>query len=174
MKGKRRMAIFPLAGQVFRGGPSSPPGSGRSFPGTLRTAAMAGVLTVLGGVAWAADPIAAGSGVASGASELLARLPPGVTFAITTLGFGGIAGWSVGYTLKKFAKMVALLIGTVMIVLQMLAYRQYLTIHWEKIESAVPPEGLQSAWVSLMSVVTYNFPFAGAFAVGFYLGFSKG
>ena len=141
---------------------------------------MAGVFVATAGTALAAGgtgKIAGtgiGSHIATGAADLLARMPPEVTFAITTLGFGGIAGWSVGFTLKKFAKMVALVIGTVMIVVQALAYRQYLTIHWEKIEQAVPPEGMQGIWMSLMSIVTYNFPFAGSFAVGFYMGFARG
>jgi uncharacterized membrane protein (Fun14 family) len=101
-------------------------------------------------------------------------MPPQVSFALKTLGFGGIAGWAVGYTLKKFAKAAALLLGTVIIALQILAYHHFVTIHWEQIQAAVPPEELQNVWIGLMSIVTYNFPFAGAFAVGFYLGFAKG
>ncbi|RCK81227.1 MAG: hypothetical protein OZSIB_2096 [Candidatus Ozemobacter sibiricus] len=112
--------------------------------------------------------------LASGAAALLAQMPPQVSFALKTLGFGGIAGWAVGYTLKKFAKAAALLLGTVIIALQILAYHHFVTIHWEQIQAAVPPEELQNVWIGLMSIVTYNFPFAGAFAVGFYLGFAKG
>ncbi len=123
----------------------------------------------------AGPPASSGAaGLASGAAALLSQLPPQLSFALTTLGFGGIAGWAVGYTLKKFAKAVALVLGTVIIVLQILAYQHYVTIHWEQVQSAVPPEGLQSLWMGLMSVVTYNFPFAGAFAVGFSMGFAKG
>ncbi|NLI75168.1 MAG: hypothetical protein GX442_01850 [Candidatus Riflebacteria bacterium] len=155
----------------------------RVFP--RATGLLTGGLLAVSGLAWAAGgtpirapaPAAAApvaGQVASGAAQLLSQLPPEVTFAITTLGFGGIAGWSVGYTLKKFAKAVALVIGTVVIVLQILAYQHYLTIHWEQVQTALPADNLQSLWMGMMSIITYNFPFAGAFAVGFYMGFAKG
>ncbi|HQG27523.1 MAG TPA: FUN14 domain-containing protein, partial [Candidatus Ozemobacteraceae bacterium] len=107
-------------------------------------------------------------------SGFFSQLPPEVNFAITTLGFGGIAGWCVGFTLKKFAKMAALVVGTVFIAIQYLAYNQYVTVDWDKIRQTVPDSGLQQIWMGLMSVFTYNFPFAGAFAAGFLLGFRKG
>lgn len=133
----------------------------------------------------AADAWAAGAGVAAGgaaavspgvASEpgFLVHLPPEMNFAITTLGFGGIAGWCVGFTLKKFAKMAALLVGTIFIAIQYLAYNHYVTVDWEKVRRTVPESGMQQLWTGLMSIFTYNFPFAGAFAAGFFLGFTRG
>jgi len=113
------------------------------------------------------------SGVASGAG-LLSQLPPEVNFVVTTLGFGGIAGWCVGFTLKKFAKMAALLIGTIFIAIQYLAYNHYVTVDWEKVRHTVPESGVQQLWAGLMSVFTYNVPFAGAFAAGLFIGFRQG
>lgn len=186
----RRPADGPCQARGVRQGDQAclagrPPGTlpTRTFP--LAPGLLTGGLMAVSGLAWAAGgtpiraPAPAPTGpavgqVASGAAQLLSQLPPEVTFAITTLGFGGIAGWSVGYTLKKFAKAVALVIGTVMIVLQILAYQHYLTIHWEQVQTALPADNLQSLWMGLMSIITYNFPFAGAFAVGFYMGFAKG
>jgi len=70
--------------------------------------------------------------------------------------------------------LAALFVGTVFIAIQYLAYNQYVTVDWEKIRHTVPDSSLHQVWMALMSVFTYNFPFAGAFAAGFLLGFRKG
>jgi len=146
---------------------------------TAHLCSIAGLAVVfLASEAWAAGSGAAGtaavtSGVASG-SGLLSQLPPEVNFVVSTLGFGGIAGWCVGFTLKKFAKMAALLIGTIFIAIQYLAFNRFVTIDWEKIRNTVPDSGIQQLWAGLMSVFTYNIPFAGAFAAGLFMGFRQG
>lgn len=104
----------------------------------------------------------------------LPGLSPEMTYTMATLSFGGIAGWSVGFTLKKFAKAAALVLGIVFMAIQGLAYNHFLTVNWTQIQKMVPEPTIQNAWMSLMSVFTYNFPFAGAFIAGAYLGFSKG
>ena len=114
------------------------------------------------------------SSTASGTPNLLTQLPPEVQFAVTTLGFGGIAGWCVGFTLKKFAKLMALLVGTILIAIQFLAFHKFIAIDWVKIRETVPDSSLQQLWLGLMSVITYNVPFAGAFAIVFFLGFRNG
>ncbi|MBF0408344.1 MAG: FUN14 domain-containing protein [Candidatus Riflebacteria bacterium] len=101
-------------------------------------------------------------------------IPPETKLLLTNLGFGGIAGWCVGFTLKKFAKMAALIVGIGFMAVQFLAYNQYLEINWQKVQSNVPQDSLEKAYVSGMSLLTYNFPFAGAFAGGFWLGFKSG
>lgn len=133
----------------------------------------------------AADAWAAGTGAAAGGasalpagtasgSDFLAQLPPEFNFAVTTLGFGGIAGWCVGFTLKKFAKIAALVVGIIFMAIQYLAYNHYVTVDWEKIKQTVPESGMQQVWTGLMSIFTYNLPFAGAFAAGLLLGFRRG
>jgi uncharacterized membrane protein (Fun14 family) len=97
-----------------------------------------------------------------------------VNFFVTTLGFGGIAGWCVGFTLKKFAKMAALVVGMIFMSIQYLAYNNYVTVDWEKIRQTVPASGMEQLWAGLMSVFTYNLPFAGAFAAGLLMGFRRG
>ncbi|PKL44883.1 MAG: hypothetical protein CVV41_05655 [Candidatus Riflebacteria bacterium HGW-Riflebacteria-1] len=91
-----------------------------------------------------------------------------------TLGGGGLAGWAVGFTLKKVAKLAALVLGVCFISIQYLAYNRYITIDWERIKTTVPDETIEQSASSLMSVLTYNLPFAGSFAVGFWMGFRKG
>jgi len=104
----------------------------------------------------------------------LPTLPPDVKFALFTLGGGGIAGWAVGFTLKKFAKMAALVVGVAFISLQLLAFNKFITIDWEAIKNCVPDESIEQSATSVLQIVTYNLPFAGSFVVGFWLGFRKG
>lgn len=101
-------------------------------------------------------------------------LPEDIKFILMTLGGGGLAGWAVGFTLKKVAKLAALVLGVCFISIQYLAYNRYITIDWERIKTTVPDETIEQSASSLMSVLTYNLPFAGSFAVGFWMGFRKG
>ena len=101
-------------------------------------------------------------------------LPDDVKFILMTLGGGGLAGWAVGFTLKKVAKLAALVLGVCFISIQYLAYNRYITIDWDRIKTTVPDETLEQSASSLMSVLTFNLPFAGSFAVGFWMGFRKG
>ena len=101
-------------------------------------------------------------------------LPADVKFILMTLGGGGLAGWAVGFTLKKVAKLAALVLGVGFMSIQYLAYNSYITIDWERIKKTVPDEQLEQSANSLMSMLTYNLPFAGAFLVGFWMGFRKG
>ncbi|GAB4270470.1 MAG: FUN14 domain-containing protein [Candidatus Rifleibacteriota bacterium] len=124
-----------------------------------------------------AQELASGSVVpmlAASGSQLLESMPPELKFTIVTLGSGGIAGWAVGFTLKKFAKLAALIVGVAFITIQYLAFNRYITIDWERIRQSVPDETIEQSWTSLMSMLTYNLPFAGAFLVGFWMGFRKG
>jgi len=119
--------------------------------------------------------------VASSASETVKlaveafKIPDNYRFILTTLGAGGIAGWAVGFTLKKVAKIFALILGIVFVTLQVLAYKKLISIDWSKIESLVAGnQELENSVSGVMSVITYNLPFAGSFIIGFWLGFKKG
>lgn len=111
---------------------------------------------------------------ASGTPILDQLLGQNGTFLLGTLGGGGIAGWCVGFTLKKVAKVVAIFLGVTFVTLQYLAYKNLITIDWGKFQSAVDKQYLEQAGEGLMGFLTYNLPFAGSFLVGFWLGFRKG
>lgn len=121
----------------------------------------------------AAPELATATANASG-TTMLDAMPPEIKFTLLTLGSGGIAGWAVGFTLKKMAKLAALVVGVAFISIQYLAYNQYITIDWDRIRQSVPNESIERSYTGLMSVLTYNLPFAGSFIVGFWLGFRKG
>ncbi|MBQ3643153.1 MAG: FUN14 domain-containing protein [Candidatus Riflebacteria bacterium] len=117
---------------------------------------------------------ASDTALASGSAVLDQLLGGQGTYWLATLGGGGIAGWCVGYTLKKVAKVVAIFLGITFITLQYLAYKHVITVDWTKVQNAVDKQHLEQSAQGLMSFLTYNLPFAGSFLVGFWLGFRKG
>lgn len=117
---------------------------------------------------------ASDTAVASGSAILDQLLGGQGTYWLATLGGGGIAGWCVGFTLKKVAKIVAIFLGITFITLQYLAYKHIITVDWNKVQNAVDKQHLEQSAQGFMSVLTYNLPFAGSFVVGFLLGFKKG
>lgn len=94
------------------------------------------------------------------------------------LGFGGVAGAVVGYTAKKLTKLVALALGLVFIVIQVLIYFHFIAVDWQAIEHSAHEVWSDAHGVTLADrawqVVSANLPFGGAFAVGFGIGFKVG
>lgn len=107
-------------------------------------------------------------------NDLVATL----TRPLAGLGFGGVAGFVVGYAAKKATKAVAIFLGFVFIAIQVLAYYGVLEVHWETVQTGAEKiwegqDGLtlaDRAW----HVINYNLPFGGGFLAGFLLGFRKG
>lgn len=94
------------------------------------------------------------------------------------LGFGLVAGFAVGYALKKLGKLVAVALGLVFVLVQVLAYQGFVTVHWSEVQARVDPilgrDSLGSVWDGLLGVLTYNLAFAGAFVPGLVLGLRRG
>jgi uncharacterized membrane protein (Fun14 family) len=94
------------------------------------------------------------------------------------IGFGMVAGFAVGYALKKLGKLAAIALGLVFILIQTLAYQGFLTVNWGEVQARVDPlferDSLASAWEGLLGVLTYNLAFAGAFVPGLVIGFRRG
>ncbi len=94
------------------------------------------------------------------------------------LSFGAIAGFAAGYALKKVGKIVAIALGLLFVVLQVLAYYGFVSINWVEVQSRVNPllegESLNSFWQGLLNVLTYNVTFAAAFVPGFIVGLRRG
>ena len=94
------------------------------------------------------------------------------------LGVGLVAGFAVGYALKKVGKLLAVAVGLVFVVVQVLAYQGLLTVHWGEVEARVDPllriDSLEGTWRSLVELLTYNLAFAGAFVPGLVLGLRRG
>ena len=94
------------------------------------------------------------------------------------LGFGGVAGAVVGYTSKKVTKLVALALGLVFIVIQVLVYLKFVSVDWGAVQTGAEHVWADAAGVTLADraweVISANLPFGAAFAAGFALGFKLG
>ncbi|MBM3464158.1 MAG: hypothetical protein FJX76_18840 [Armatimonadetes bacterium] len=94
----------------------------------------------------------------------------------TNVGLGLVSGWAVGFTLKKIAKLAAILLGISFVLIQILVVNKFLAINWPGLAAAFAQISKKSTAQSphWWSLLLYNFPYAGSFAVGFFLGFKKG
>ncbi|MBZ1407879.1 FUN14 domain-containing protein, partial [Escherichia coli] len=64
--------------------------------------------------------------------------------------FGGLAGYAVGYALKKVGRFLAIALGLLFIAVQLLAQAGYIQVDWTRIQKDVEPllkqPGLQNLW----------------------------
>ncbi len=94
------------------------------------------------------------------------------------LGFGGVAGAIVGYTAKKVTKLLALLLGLVFILIQVLVYQGFITVDWGAVQKTAEGVWVDPAGTTLAdrawAILTGNLPFGGGFIAGFALGFKLG
>lgn len=94
------------------------------------------------------------------------------------LGFGGVAGAIVGYTAKKVAKLAALALGLIFIVIQGLVYLHFVSVDWQTVQHTATNVWRDANGVTLADrsweILTANLPFGGGFIAGFALGFKIG
>ncbi|TBH20483.1 FUN14 domain-containing protein [Thermus thermamylovorans] len=92
--------------------------------------------------------------------------------------FGGVAGYAVGYALKKVGRLLAILLGLLFVALQLLAQAGYVQVDWTRIQRDVEPflqqPGLQGLWERLLATLTHNLPFGASFVGGLILGLRAG
>ncbi|OZJ06167.1 hypothetical protein BZG36_00990 [Bifiguratus adelaidae] len=89
------------------------------------------------------------------------------------LSFGTVLGFCTGYLIKKVGKLFAMAVGVGFIFLQYLSQKGYITVHWDRMETAYvgvsSKEGRKNAWNRLVGFLTYNIQFKAAFTAGFVL-----
>lgn len=97
---------------------------------------------------------------------------------IGQLTFGGVAGFAVGYAIKTVGRWVAIILGLIFVVVQVLASMGYIAVDWTRIQRDVEPllqqDQIKGAWDALVRVLTTNLPFGGAFVAGLLLGLRRG
>ncbi len=105
-------------------------------------------------------------------------MTPDLTPYLGQVTFGGLAGYAVGYALKKLGRLLALLLGVFFIGLQFLAQAGYIEVDWTRIQKEVEPllaqPALKGLWERLLATLTYNLPFGASFVAGFLLGLRAG
>lgn len=107
------------------------------------------------------------------APDLTAVLP-----YVQQITFGAVAGFIAGYALKKVGKVVAIVLGLLFVAIQLLAWSGFVSVDWGVIQRQVDPllevDSLERSWRGLVSMLTYNIPFAAAFVPAFILGVRRG
>jgi uncharacterized membrane protein (Fun14 family) len=99
----------------------------------------------------------------------------------TSLGIGGIAGFLIGYAIKKVIKIMMVITGLFLAALLYLSYQGILTVNWDKLEaSATAATTMATSSIPGLSnqimpiVQNFGIPLTGSFAGAFVLGFMKG
>ena len=99
-----------------------------------------------------------------------------LTAILSTLGVGGLLGYGAGVAIRSVTRLVGCLIGVVFILMQVLAYYGLAQWHWDKIGELITGPGASAAHgasSALWKILTYNLPFSGGFAAGFYLAMKR-
>jgi len=121
--------------------------------------------------------VAAAAGVVASRAVDLPALGPLLPL-VEQVGFGALAGFVAGFAVKKIGKLAALLLGTLFVVVQGLAWVGYVQVNWSAVQADAAPwleeASLRQGWGALLDVLTYNLPFAAAFVPGLLLGLRRG
>lgn len=102
-----------------------------------------------------------------------------------SVGFSGIAGFLIGYTIKKVMKLMLIIIGLFFAALAYLAYQQIITINLDKFAATSQQAitGIQNATGNTIpnvadqatsALANIGIPLTGSFAAAFVYGFMKG
>ncbi|AFU58253.1 FUN14 superfamily-containing protein [Candidatus Nitrososphaera gargensis Ga9.2] len=107
-----------------------------------------------------------------------------LAFTGTSVGFGGIAGFLIGYAIKKAIKIMMIIVGLFFAALAYLNYQGIVTINWDKLSASASgvTSGLGNATGQIAGVsdqiaptlINFGIPLTGSFAAAFVLGFMKG
>lgn len=86
------------------------------------------------------------------------------------ISFGGVLGFAAGYSIRKVGKAMLFLVGTEVVVLQYMAYREWLTMDWRRLGHDLAPKLSRSTWEGLVEILVYKMPFSAAFSGGLVAG----
>ena len=105
-------------------------------------------------------------------------------FIASSVGFGGVAGFLIGYAIKKVVKITLVLIGLFVAALAYLGYQGIIVVNWDKLsaQASNATSGIgnvtgQAAGATdqfANAMVNFGIPFTGTFAAAFVFGFMKG
>jgi uncharacterized membrane protein (Fun14 family) len=116
--------------------------------------------------------------------------PSSLASFATSIGFGGVAGFLIGYALKKVMKVILIIVGLIFVGFIYLEYHKVLSIDWNKIQlsvenglsgivnmtnGSIPAEVPWGSGQLISATLTnYGIPITGSLAAGFVIGFVKG
>ena len=107
-----------------------------------------------------------------------------LAFIGTSIGFGGVAGFLIGFAIKKAIKLMMLIVGLFFAALAYLNYQGIVTINWDKLgaQTTEATTGLGNATGQIAGIsdqiaptmINFGIPLTGSCAAAFVLGFMKG
>lgn len=105
----------------------------------------------------------------------------------TSIGFGGVAGFLIGYAIKKVMKLALIIVGLFFAAIAYLAHQQIITINWDRFaaSSQQAVTGIQNVTTgggaipgavdqTASALANIGIPLTGSFAAAFVFGFMKG
>lgn len=86
--------------------------------------------------------------------------------------FGTLIGFATGYALKVLGRGLLVVFGVEYIILQILSYKNFITVNWQKILASGSPvwDKRRSYFDSLLRMLTSKIPFKAGFVGGLYMG----
>lgn len=100
---------------------------------------------------------------------------------VTSVGFGGMAGFLIGYAIKKIMKILAVGAGIFFTALMYLESQNIVNINWDKLQiasqnavSTLTSAAGQIPLASSTSSINFALPVTGSAAMGFAIGFMRG
>jgi uncharacterized membrane protein (Fun14 family) len=99
---------------------------------------------------------------------------------LTTVGFGGLVGFLIGYAIKKIMKILAVGAGIFFTALMYLESQNIVNINWDKLQivsqnavSSLTNAAGQIPLTSTTSSTNFALPITGSAAMGFAIGFMR-
>jgi uncharacterized membrane protein (Fun14 family) len=105
----------------------------------------------------------------------------------TSVGFGGITGFLIGYAIKKVVKVILVIVGLVFVSFVFLEYQKIITVNWNKIQTSaieaignatsgqvMQGGGIPGAEHITTTMNNFGIPITGSLTAGFVLGFMRG
>jgi uncharacterized membrane protein (Fun14 family) len=98
----------------------------------------------------------------------------------TSIGFGGMAGFLIGFAIKKVMKILAVVAGAFFTALIYLESQNIISINWDKLQTT--SQGALTTLTNAVNVIpvlsttstNLAIPLTGSMAMGFAVGFMKG
>jgi len=107
-----------------------------------------------------------------------------IGFILASVSSGGIAGFLIGYAVKKGIKIIMTIAGLFLAGLAYLNYQGLVSVNWEEVvsmsSSAVTELSNSTGYVSVVdsqvvpTLMNFGVPLTGSFATGFVFGCLKG
>jgi len=88
-------------------------------------------------------------------------VPVGQQFSV-----GTFLGLATGYSLRRIGRFALFLLGAQILILQWMAYKGWVTIHWNRVSRDLVPVLDKSFAENMVDILVYKMPFATAFCVG--------